>query len=314
MNVSLQSVIMGRPGRFFARLQRVLELGEQVLEQIAGSPVDAAVFDRHLAFRWDVSRGPGRLVAIEEPHLFDLDDLMGVESAVERLVANTEQFVGGYPSNHVLLYGERGTGKSSAVKGLIPRFGGRGLRIVEVHKADLMHLPGVLGALRGVPYRFLLFCDDLSFDAGESQYRELKAALEGSLVAPPDNVRIVSTSNRRHLIPESAADSRAAHLDDAGELHMGEAVDEKLALSDRFGLVLGFYGFDQQTYLAIVRRYAEKAGIQAPWDQLRAEALRWALHRSSRSGRTARQFVDDFAGREAIGCGGDGPPGSPRKG
>jgi predicted AAA+ superfamily ATPase len=314
MDVSLQAVIMGRPGRFFASLQRVLELGEQVLEQIAGSRVDAAVFDRHLAFRWDVSRGPGRLVAIEEPHLFDLDDLVGVESAVERLVANTEQFVGGYPSNHVLLYGERGTGKSSAVKGLIARFGGRGLRIVEVHKADLVQLPGVLAALRGVPYRFLLFCDDLSFDAGESQYRELKAALEGSLVAPPDNVRIVATSNRRHLLPESAADNRAAHLDEAGDLHMGEAVDEKLALSDRFGLVLGFYGFDQPTYLAIVRRYTEKAGIQACWEQLRAEALRWALHRSSRSGRTARQFVDDFAGREAIGRAGDGPPGSLRKG
>jgi predicted AAA+ superfamily ATPase len=165
-----------------------------------------------------------------------------------------------------------------------------------------------------VPYRFLLFCDDLSFDAGESQYRELKAALEGSLVAPPDNVRIVATSNRRHLLPESAADNRAAHLDEAGDLHMGEAVDEKLALSDRFGLVLGFYGFDQPTYLAIVRRYTEKAGIQACWEQLRAEALRWALHRSSRSGRTARQFVDDFAGREAIGRAGDGPPGSLRKG
>ncbi len=301
MNVSLQSEMMGRLSRLVASLQRVLELGEKVLDHLAGTPLDSDAFDRHLAFRWDVSRGPGRLVAIEDPHLFDLDDLVGVESAVARLVANIEQFVAGYPSNHVLLYGERGTGKSSAVKGLIAPFGGRGLRIVEVHKTDLLHLPSVLAALRGLPHRFVLFCDDLSFDAGESQYRELKAALEGSLVAPPENVRIVATSNRRHLLPESGAETRAAHLDEAGDLHMGEVIDEKLALSDRFGLVLGFYGFNQATYLAIVRRYAEKAGIQTPWDLLRAESLRWALDRSSRSGRTAKQFIDDLAGREAIG-------------
>jgi predicted AAA+ superfamily ATPase len=239
-------------------------------------------------------------VALESPHLFDLDDLVGVDSALARLVANTEQFVGGLPSNHVLLHGERGTGKSSAVRGMLARFGGRGLRMVEVHKDDLLHLPRVLEALRGAPHRFVLFCDDLSFEAGESRFRELKAALEGSLVAPPENVRIYATSNRRHLLPETVADNRAAVLDERGELHMGEAVEEKLALSDRFGLVLGFYGFDQATYLAIVERYARKAGVRADSETLRSEALRWALVRSSRSGRTARQFVDDFAGREQL--------------
>jgi len=292
---------MGRLGSFFSRFERVLQLGEQILEELAGRGADEALFARHLAFRWDVSRGPGRLVPIEDPHGFDLEDLVGVGAAVGRLVANVEQFVAGFPSNHVLLFGERGTGKSSAVKGLLGRFGARGLRLVEVHKADLIHLPRVLSALRGAPFRFILFCDDLSFDAAESQYRELKAALEGSLVAPPENVRIVATSNRRHLLPESAVDNRAARLDDAGDLHMGEAVDEKLALSDRFGLVLGFYGFDQKTYLAIVRRYTDKAGVLTPWPQVRNEALRWALHRSSRSGRTAKQFVDDLAGREGLG-------------
>ena len=291
---------MGRLGDVAARAARVLRLAERVLEDLAGATLDPAVFDRHLAFRWEVGRGPGRLLPIEEPHLFDLDDLVGVDRAVTRLVANTEQFAGGLPSNHVLLYGERGTGKSSAVKGLLARFGGRGLRMVEVHKDDLMHLPRVLEALRGVPYRFLLFCDDLSFDAGESRYRELKAALEGSLVAPPENVRILATSNRRHLLPESAAENREGRLDEAGELHLGEALEEKLALSDRFGLTLAFYGFDQPTYLAIVERYARKAGVRADPEVLRAEALRWALDRSSRSGRTARQFVDDFAGREAL--------------
>jgi predicted AAA+ superfamily ATPase len=283
-----------------ARLGRVLALGEKLLAELAGAGADARAFERHLAFRWQADRGPGRLVPIAEPQLFDLDDLIGVERSVGRLLANTEQFVRGLPANHVLLFGERGTGKSSAVRGLLPRFGPRGLRMVEVHKDDLLHLPRVLEALRGAPWRFLLFCDDLSFDAGETRFRELKAALEGSLLAPPANVRIVATSNRRHLLPESPAENLAARLDDEGELHMGEATEEKLALSDRFGLVLGFYGFDQKTYLAIVDRYAVQAGIATPRQELHAQALRWALERSSRSGRTARHFVDDLAGRERL--------------
>jgi uncharacterized protein len=285
------------------RLGRVLELTEAVLLRLAGGPTDPQIFALYHAFRWESSRDGthGRLRPIPKPHTFDLDELVGVERSVARLLANTEQFVRGLPSNHVLLFGERGTGKSSAVKGLLPRFSARGLRLVEVHKEDLLHLPEVLEALRGAEaFRFLLFCDDLSFDAGESAYRELKAALEGSLEAPPANVRIIATSNRRHLLPERVADNWAARLDDSGELHMGEAVDEKLALSDRFGLVLGFYGFNQATYLQIVERYAARAGIDAPQERLRTEALRFALERSSRSGRTARQFVDDFAGRAVL--------------
>ena len=291
---------MGRLSRIVARFERLLGLAERVLEERSGAPPAPELFLRYQAFRWDARRGAGRLIPIEAPALFDLDDLVGVERALSRLVANVEQFVSGLPSNHVLLFGERGTGKSSAVRGLLPRFAGRGLRVVEVHKEDLVDLPNVLAALRDAKHRFLLFCDDLSFDAGDPRTRELKAALEGSLVAPPENVRIIATSNRRHLLPESAADNRAAGLDDAGELHLGEALEEKLAVSDRFGLVLGFYGFDQATYLAIVDRYAEKAGVRAAPDLLHREALRWALDRSSRSGRTARQFVDDFAGREGL--------------
>jgi len=283
-----------------ARLRRILELTERVLEDLAGLPPAARLFDRHFAFRWDASRGPGRVVPIEEPDSFDLDDLIGVEAAVASLVANVEQFIGGHPSNHVLLYGARGTGKSSAVKGLLNRFGTQKLRIVEVHKSELAQLPSVLAALRGLPYRFILFCDDLSFESGESEYRELKAALEGSLVAPPENVRIIATSNRRHLLPERAEDNRAVRLDEAGDLQLGETIDEKLALSDRFGLVLGFYSFDQRTYLSIVDHYAKKADLRTPAHEVREAALRWALRRSSRSGRTARQFVDDLAGREAI--------------
>jgi len=284
-----------------ARIARLLSLAERALEERVGAPPAPELFERHLAFRWEARGAVGRIVPIETPALFDLDDLVGVERPVGRLLANVEQFVLGLPANHVLLFGERGTGKSSAVRGLLPRFGGRGLRVVEVHKDDLLDLPRVLAALRGAPHRFLLFCDDLSFDAGDPRLRELKSALEGSLVAPPENVRIVATSNRRHLMPESAADNRGAHLDDEGELHVGEALEEKLSVSDRFGLVLGFYGFDQATYLAIVDRYARKAGVRTDAERLHREALRWALEHSSRSGRTARHFVDDFAGREGLG-------------
>ena len=299
---------MGRPARFIARIERVLELAERWLERGAGARPSAEQVARTIAFRWDARDGAGRLVPIEAPQLFDLDDLLGVERSVSELVRNTEQFVRGLPANHVLLYGERGTGKSSAVKGLLGRFAGQGLRLVEVRKSDLLELPDVIAALRGLPYRFLIFCDDLAFDEGEAGMRELKAVLEGSLEATPSHVRIAATSNRRHLVPERVADNRAAHLDDAGELHLGEALEEKLALADRFGLVLGFYGFDQATYLRIVDRYARKAGVDLPRERLHSQALRFALDRSSRSGRTAHHFVDDLAGRLALQTseGGDG--------
>jgi len=283
-----------------ARLPRILALAERALAELSQEPVDAGALERQRAFRWTVRRGRGRLVPIAEPQAFELDDLVGVSRPLEGLVRNTEQFLLGLPAHHVLLYGERGTGKSSAVRGLLSRFGDRGLRLLEVHRDDLLQLPEILDALRGLPWRFLLFADDLSFSEGETGFRELKAALEGSLAAPPANVRIVATSNRRHLLPERRSDNRAARLDEDGELHLGEALEEKLALSDRFGLVLGFYGFDQATYLEIVERWAKKAGLAVPAATLREGALRFALERSSRSGRTARQFVDDLAGREAL--------------
>ncbi len=283
---------------FWRRLGRVLELGEQVLREATGAGPDAASFDRHLAFRWEVEGGPGRLLPIESPATFDLDDLIGVDSALARLVANVEQFVRGLPSNNVLLHGERGTGKSSAVRGVLERFAGRGLRLVEVQREDLVHLPRILKALRrdGARHCFLIFCDDLSFGAGEAGFRELKAALEGSLEAPPANVRIVATSNRRHLLPESMAENRDARLDERGELHLGEALEEKLALSDRFGLVIGFYNFQQPVYLEIVEHYLKKEGFELS-AEAREEALRWTVVRASRSGRTAKQFVDDYVGR-----------------
>jgi predicted AAA+ superfamily ATPase len=311
---------VGRWNRILDRLERVLGLAERELEARSGADPSPGLFERAVAFRWDARRG-GRLRPIERPQLFDLEDLVGVERAKGRLVANTEQFLAGLPFNHVLLHGERGTGKSSAVRGLLERYAERGLRVVELHRADLLDLPDVLEILGraghrparsepkasgggplhgGVPQRFLVFCDDLSFDSGDPGYRELKAALEGSLAAPGENICIVATSNRRHLIQERVADNARIGLDAAGDLQVGETVDEKLALSDRFGLVIGFYAFDQDAYLAVVKHYAAKAGLEMPWEELRSDALRWALRRASRSGRCARQFVDDLAGRKAL--------------
>jgi predicted AAA+ superfamily ATPase len=293
---------MGRLRNTIDALDRVLRLAERALAERLREPVPDDFFVRFRAARWDTAGGVGRLVAIEQPARFDLDDLIGVDPSVERLVRNTEQFLRGLPANHVLLFGDRGTGKSSSVKGLLTRYGDRGLRVVEVHKSDLLDLPHVLEALRPLrrDFRFLIFCDDLSFDLGEAGYRELKAALEGSLEAPPDHVRVVVTSNRRHLIPETMADNRAARVDEHGDLQIGEVLDEKLALSDRFGLVLGFYAFDQPTYLDVVGHYARQAGVDLPWEEVRERALRWSVRRSSRSGRTARQFVDDLAGSLAL--------------
>jgi predicted AAA+ superfamily ATPase len=291
---------VGRWNRILDRIERVLGLAERALESRGGVEPGSPRFERATAFRWDARRGPGCLRPIERPQLFDLDDLVGVDRAVDRLKANTEQFLSGLPFNHVLLHGERGTGKSSAVRGLLERYAERGLRIVELHRADLLDLPDLLELLQRSPQRFLIFCDDLSFDAGDPGYRELKAALEGSLAAPAENVCIVATSNRRHLIQERVADNAQIGLDAAGDLQVGETVDEKLALSDRFGLVIGFYAFDQDAYLEVVKHYAARAALDLPWEEVRAEALRWALRRASRSGRSARQFVDDLAGRKAL--------------
>ena len=277
---------------------RVIALAERALEELVPEPPGAAELEGSLAFRWQAAGGRGRLIAISDPAHFDLDDLIGVDESVAALDRNTRQLLAGLPCNDVLLHGERGTGKSSAVRGLLGRYAARGLRLVEVDRSDLVHLPDVLEALRaGAHLHFLVFCDDLSFAQGEPGFRELKAALQGGLVRRPVNTCIVATSNRRHLVPESMAENRQARIDEHGELHLGEALEEKLALADRFGLVLGFYGFDQATYLAAVERYLAKAGVPRLDAELREEALRFALRRGSRSGRAARQFVDDAVGR-----------------
>ncbi len=286
--------------RLTTRLDPILERIDRLLAQFVGAPPGPEAFERHHAFRWRSARGAGRLEPIDAVSSFDLDSLIGVEGAIEALDRNTRQLLAGLPYNDVLLHGERGTGKSSAVRGLLSRYAEEGLRIVEVDRNDLAELPQLLVTLRegtaSVPerYSFLVFCDDLSFSSTELGFRELKAALEGGIEARPPRVCVVTTSNRRHLLPETMADNRAAYVDSNNELHLGEALEEKLALSDRFGLVLGFYSCDQRTYLAIVTHWLNEAGVAELDEVGRKAALRFSLERGGRSGRVARQFVDDL--------------------
>ena len=293
--------------RFSARLDPILERVDRFLANVVGSPPTAAVFESAHAFRWRTARGVGRIEPIDSVSSFDLESLIGVDRAVEALDRNTRQLLANLPYNDVLLYGERGTGKSSAVRGLLTRYAADGLRIVEVDRADLAELPELLRILGDgtseVPdaYSFLVFCDDLSFGSSELGFRELKAALEGGIEARPNRVCVVATSNRRHLLPETMHENRAAYVDADNELHHGEALDEKLALSDRFGLVLGFYACNQATYLSIVTHWLNEAGIEFLDDIGREAALRFALERGGRNGRIARQFANEWIGRTQLG-------------
>ena len=290
-----------------ARLEPILEQVGRLLGRWVGREPSPELFAKSHAFRWRVGRGVGHLEPVDRVSHFDLDDLLGVDEAIAALDRNTRQLLGNLPYNDVLLHGERGTGKSSAIRGLLSRYVDRGLRVVEVDRSDLAELPELLRALRegtaSVPdtYSFLVFCDDLSFGTTELGFRELKAALEGGIEARPPRVCVVATSNRRHLLPETMEENRAARVDAKGQLHLGEALEEKLALSDRFGLVLGFYACDQPRYLDIVSRWLEKAGIEELSDQGREAALRFSLERGSRSGRIARQFANEWIGRTRLG-------------
>ena len=274
------------------RVESLLDRVERLLDLYqSATAFDSSVFADWIAFRWERRGKGGVLAAVRHPHLVELDDLLGIGYARADLVRNTEPFVTGLPANNVLLWGERGTGKSSCVKGLLKRFADRGLRIIEVERSDLSTLPRLLELLRDDPRRFIIFCDDLSFAEGDASYQELKSLLEGGLEERPANTLIYATSNRRHLMPEPMADNLGE------EIHPGEAISDRLALADRFGLQLSFYPFDQATYLSIVTRYANRAGLDVEPETLQREALRWAMQRGQRSGRAACQFVADLHGR-----------------
>lgn len=251
------------------------------------------------AFRWRRNSGRGWLQPVRHPHPIRLADLNCIDEQKARVVANTAQFVAGRPANNVLLTGTRGSGKSSLVKAVLNEFAASGLRLIEVDKAELIDLPDIVDLLDGRPERFIVFCDDLSFEANETAYKALKSVLDGSVAAPPENVLIYATSNRRHLMPEYFSENlESSRVDD--EIHPGEAVEEKISLSERFGLWVSFYPFDQQRYLDIVAHWLRHFGIgEECIAAAEREALNWALGRGSRSGRVAWQFARDWAGSRA---------------
>jgi uncharacterized protein len=244
------------------------------------------MFGRYRAFRWQ----DDRLVGIAHPDPIQLADLIGYEAQRQALVNNTQALMDGYPALHVLLYGSRGSGKSSLVKGLLQEFGDRGLRLVEVSKAEMPHLPKIMEQLRSSPQKFILFIDDLSFEEDDDEYKALKVVLEGNVTARSPNVVVYATSNRRHLIREFYGDRPRPK--DADEIHPWDTLQEKLSFSDRFGMTLTFEPADQTTYLNMVRHLAHQAQIPLTATDLEFRALQWATRHNGRSGRSARQFID----------------------
>ena len=255
-----------------------------------------------VAFRYRRRQGRGAVVEpVRHLAVIRLADLKEVEPQKERLLRNTAQFVAGKPANNVLLTGARGTGKSSLIRACLHEYSGQGLRLIEVDKADLVDLPDIAELVSNRPERFIIFCDDLSFDEGEAGYKALKSMLDGSIASAGDNLLIYATSNRRHLLPEQMRDNLAAKVDENGELHPGEAIEEKVSLSERFGLWVSFYPFSQNEYLAIVGQWLRFYGLSEPdIEAARQPSLIWALERGSRSGRVAHQFARDLAGRGSV--------------
>ena len=253
-----------------------------------------------VAWRWRRSGTAGWLQPIMHPHAVRLEDLCDIDEQKRRVTENTRQFLAGKPANNVLLTGARGTGKSSLIKALLTEFAGQGLRLVEMDKDHLVDLPEVMDLLEGRPERFILFCDDLSFEAGEAHYKALKTVLDGSLAAPSEHVLVYATSNRRHLMPEYFSENQETRHRD-GEIHPGETVEEKISLSDRFGLWVSFYPFDQDAYLEIAAHWIAVLGGDVTEPELfRSEALQWALQRGGRSGRSAWHFARDWVGRQGM--------------
>jgi predicted AAA+ superfamily ATPase len=283
--------------RLIERAERVLQRIEQVLPQ----PMSAPDWNASIAYRYRKrSTGHGSLEPVRHVAAMSLDALKEIDGQKEKIQRNTQQFVEGRPANNVLLTGARGTGKSSLIKACLNTYAPQGLRLIEVDKADLTDLPDIIDVVADRPEKFIIFCDDLSFEEGESGYKALKSILDGSVSASTANVLIYATSNRRHLLPEYMKENLTYTHTDDGEVHPGEVIEEKISLSERFGLWVSFYPFSQDEYLAIVAQWLGSFGVAQPAiDAVRPAALVWALERGSRSGRVAYQFARDYAGQHS---------------
>jgi len=286
------------------QFQKLIERAEQLInriESILPQPL-AAPTDWNASIAWRYRRrssGHGTLEPVRHVAAMSLEALKEIDVQKEKIERNTRQFVEGRPANNVLLTGARGTGKSSLVRACLHAFAAQGLRLIEVDKADLVNLPDIVEVVAGRPEKFIVFSDDLSFDEGEPGYKALKSILDGSVAASTANVLIYATSNRRHLLPEYMKENLSYTHTDDGEVHPGEVVEEKISLSERFGLWVSFYPFNQAEYLAIVAQWLSSFGVDAAAiEAAKPEALVWALERGSRSGRVAYQFARDYAGKQ----------------
>ncbi len=279
-----------------ARAETLIERLEQALVPQAPS----TDWKASIAFRWRKRNGRAAIEPVAHVHRIDLRDLKGIDEQKRRVEENTRQFVAGLPANNVLLTGARGTGKSSLIKALLDKYAARGLRVIEVEKQDLIDLPDIVDQIASRPERFILYCDDLSFEADEPGYKALKVVLDGSVAAASENCLIYATSNRRHLMPEYMHENlEYRHVGE--EIHPGETSEEKVSLSERFGLWVSFYPFDQDEYLRIVDVWIEHFGVHgAGTESAHKAALQWSLTRGSRSGRVAWQFARDWAGKQKL--------------
>lgn len=289
MNEKFEQLIE-RAGALLARIEAILP-----------QPLAAPDWSASMAWRYRKrSSGHGSLEPVRHVAGIRLADLKEIEPQKEKIERNTRQFVQGHAANNVLLTGARGTGKSSLIKACLNEYSGQGLRLIEVDKTDLVDLPDIVDVVASRPEKFIVFCDDLSFEEGEAGYKALKSILDGSVAAATPNVLIYATSNRRHLLPEYMKENLSYTHTDDGEVHPGEVVEEKISLSERFGLWVSFYPFSQDEYLAIAAQWLSHFGVPAgEIEAARPEALVWALERGSRSGRVAYQFARDYAGRRA---------------
>ena len=281
-------------------LDKVSQLVDRI-ETVLPQPLGAPDWSQAVAWRYRKrSSGHGVLEPVRHVAAMSLDDLQEIDDQKEKMQRNIEQFVQGRPANNVLLTGARGTGKSSLIKACLNHFAPQGLRLIEVDKEDLTDLPDIIDVVASRDEKFMVYCDDLSFEDGEPGYKALKSILDGSVAAATPNVLIYATSNRRHLLPEYMKENLTYTHTDDGEVHPGEVVEEKISLSERFGLWVSFYPFSQDEYLTVVNQWLAHHGVPASeFDVARPQALVWALERGSRSGRVAYQFARDYAGNRA---------------